>query len=244
MRRKIGVSVISLLPWSIISLPLAVGIAGSAGFSGIQLLPLRGMNGKNIWEISDNFVISIENAWNSGTLSGTLKRLFRLSGEKNPTLKDWLFFGETPDVKRRMGIIKDRFPDALYVVHSAGRGIVEIHPELRLRDIDYARIGIDVVLDTEHWIRGGRHGEPPVTTDWRRFLQILNPNQIKLIHFKPGYPSAQEARAILLELAKITNCPVILEARPPLVHLVKWNISEKMVWLMEHYNFMNKILQD
>jgi hypothetical protein len=242
MMQRLGVSVISLLPWSIRSFHFAIGLAASVGFSGIQLLPIRGLNERNLFELCENFVISVEGAWNSGNLLGAAKRLLGISGEEDPTLKDVLIFGETMAVKSRMEIIKKRFQSAIFINHGAGIGPVEMNPELGVPDRAYAKNEVDVVWDNEHITRKGRHGEPPVTTDWRKFLQTLDPTRIKMIHYKPSYPTPEEAKEMLIKLSQITSCPVVLEARPPNSHFVTRSIRSKVIWLKRHYDFMESIL--
>jgi hypothetical protein len=244
VERKIGVNVISLLPWSIRNLNSSLGLAATVGFSGVQLLPLENMSRTNLDQIPRHFVISYEGAWNSGTFSGVAKRLLGISGEEDPTLKDWLIFGKKPLAKARLELIKTKFPDALPVIHSAGRGILEMHPELRLRDIDYIKNDVSVVWDTEHVVRVGRHGEKPLTTDWRRFLGILDHKNIKLIHYKPDLPGllpTSETGEMLLRLAELTTCPVVLEARPPNSHFTDREIFGKIDWLQGHFGFLESI---
>ena len=214
MNRRIGVSVVCMLPWSLgrNGLARAAIMARLAGFQGLQILPMRGWDELTFTEASPNQIISFELAWNCGSLWKAVLRHLHLAGEESPLLHDWLLFGKCDDTERRAEMIFHHFQKtSMFITHDVIHvGVMEMHPELDLEVGVYADYPHGLVWDTEHVIRSGRHGQPPITDDWEKLLDEVGHN-IRLIHVKdPINPKMLKA------LAEKTTCPVIFEARPPL----------------------------
>ncbi|MFA6048061.1 MAG: hypothetical protein WCV59_05465 [Parcubacteria group bacterium] len=240
MNRKIGVSVVCMLPWSLgrNGLARATIMAHNAGFSGLQILPLRGWDPLTFTEASPDQIISFELAWNCGSLCKAILRHLHLAGEENPLFHDWLLFGKCAATERRAEMMFRYFQrTSMFITHDVIHvGVMEMHPELDLETGVYANYPHGLVWDTKHVIRSGRHGQPPVTEDWVRLLDEVGHN-IRLIHVK--YPVNPK---MLKALAEKTNCPVIFEARPPLGNIFKPPMrhaqKRAIEWLKEKRTFL------
>lgn len=117
------------------------------------------------------------------------------------------------------------FPDAIFSAHDWHyQEPIEMHPEAGLSIKEYAERSYGLVWDTVHVLRMGRHGEAPVTDDWRRLFEQVGGN-IRLIHFKDGADPE-----MLRTLAEATDCPIILETRPPIK--VMMSRSDLIGWLV------------
>ena len=101
MRRKYGISTISLVPWSFghKGFEKSLDIAEELGLDGIQALPMRGwtlepsLYARYLDDPWDKLIISFEGAWNSGTVIQALKRRFGFGKEGYPTFLDLYLFG-------------------------------------------------------------------------------------------------------------------------------------------------------
>lgn len=211
-----GISVICAIPWSLgeHGLGRSLDLANEAGFDGLQILPMRGWSGLTFLElltIPKRRVLSFESAWNCGTFFEAIMRHLHIAGESNPLLHDWLLFGRCEEIIDRNDLIYNLFKKtALRVVHNPmDFGMLEMHPELQVRINFYADHPVGLVWDTEHVLRPGRHGEPPVTKNWPELLEKIKHN-IGLIHVKNNADPK-----MLKALAYETDCPVIFEGRPP-----------------------------
>jgi hypothetical protein len=243
MSRKIGINVVSMVPFSLGrgGLARALGIASEAGFDGLQLLPLRFWNAFTFFDILKEKIISFELAWNCGSIWGAILRHSHLTGEENPTLKDWILFGKCETVEDCAELIFRNFQKtSMFVTHdTVHAGVIEMHPELEMMADDYADYHHGLVWDTEHVLRFGHHGEPPVTLDWIDFLEEVKGN-IHLIHAKPFsmfHRKEHEYEAMLTMLGEKTKCPVIFEGKPPFSTMLS---RRKMIsWLKEQRTFLS-----
>ncbi len=240
MTRIIGVSVVSLLPWSLGKKGLArsIRIAHEAGYAGVQALPFKSWDPSSFDSIDRDAVISYEGPWNTGFFSGALRRLFGRAGEEEPTLLDWLLFGSGE--KQILGRLVDCFPAALYVVHHKGEDPLEINPEAGLTVADYLSYEPGLVWDTEHVRRPRRDGQGgPVAENWYELWRELDPAQIKLIHFNARGRALKEFLAgevndlaiMLHNVAQTTTCPIVVEIPPPVTQKTLVRIRE----LIEYY---------
>lgn len=224
MDRIIGVSVASLLPWSLgqKGLDRAVRIAHAAGYAGVQALPLRSWDPLSFEGIDPDAIIAYEGPWNMGSFWGAIRRLCGRAGEEEPTLLDWLLFGSGE--KQILGWLAATFPEAVYVAHRPGDDLLEIHPEADLTVADYISYEPGLVWDTHHVRRPRRDGRSgPVVERWFELWRQLDPAQLRLIHFNAR---GKELRAFLAgevnelarmfyNVARATTCPIIVEISPP-----------------------------
>lgn len=230
-RRQWGINIASLLPWSWgpAGPRRAWQIARKAGFDGLQILPFRGWDRPEV-AIPTQSVISLESAWNTGPLSRALLRAIGRLDHPHPTIKDWLLFGASRERCHDWQLRAARhFRRAILSQHVVGgwhSHPIEIHPELGLSLDQYRAYPGGLVWDTRQVRRRGRDGAlPPVTADWRGFLDGLAHHQIiRLIHINTTTDEVVEAAwhretefvAMLQRLARATpmSCPVILELAP------------------------------
>jgi len=249
MNRKIGVSVISMFPWSLGKNGLArsVMMAHEAGFQGLQILPMRGWDHFTFSGVLGEQIISFELAWNCGSFWKAILRHLHLAGEENPLLHDWFLFGKCDATERRAEMMFRYFQrTSMFITHDVIHvGVMEMHPERDLEICDYASYPHGLVWDTEHVIRSGRHGQPPITDDWERLLDEVGHN-IRLIHVKaPMNPKMLKALA-----EKTTaDVPVIFESLPfdskGVISLIKnisespWNARKRTIeWLKNKRTFL------
>lgn len=237
MSRKIGVSVISLLPWSLGKNGLfnAWKLARIAGFDGLQLLPMRGWDKVTPKTIPPNFVISFEDAWNCGKLLPSIGRELHLLGENHPRFHDVVLFGACTEVKERFNALFTHLGGtAMLVTHNSRQaGVLEMNPE-----DNHTRHG-GVCWDTKHVVRSGTNGESPITRDWRTLLEIVRHN-VRLIHVNDSAPIDPK---MLVALAEATDCPVIYEAKPPLKHILHspFGARKRMLkWLEERRMYLEE----
>jgi len=249
-----------MLPWCLgrYGLNRSATLAYDAGFQGLQILPMRGWDHLTFSGISSEKIISFELAWNCGPLGSAIirsshafslkvLRYFKLGAltealpspnENRPLITDWFLFGNCDATERRAELMFHHFQKtSMFITHDViHAGVVEMHPELDLEVGIYANYPYGLVWDTEHVIRSGRHGQPPVTDDWEKLLDEVGHN-IRLIHVKdPVNPKMLEA------LAKKTTCPVIFETRPPLGKIFKPPMrhvqKRALEWLTSRRNFL------
>ena len=135
----------------------------------------------------------------------------------------------------------------MFITHdTVHAGAMEMHPEREMTAGNYALYPHGLVWDTEHVIRPGRHGEPPITDNWENLLEEVKYN-IRLIHVKNSAPPE-----MLKALAENTSSsiPVIFEDMPfgstDAVSLIKnmalppLGIKERMIaWLKGRRNYLN-----
>ncbi|OGC80223.1 hypothetical protein A3K01_00775 [candidate division WWE3 bacterium RIFOXYD1_FULL_43_17] len=172
----------------------------SAGYAGIQALPIKFWSYKRIHEWEKD-VISFEDAFNFGL--------------------PWkaLLFG------RR---ISPFFPQAILVAHHWQKGVaVEIHPELSTsieEYLDFCANGGRFCWDTLHVRRRRRDGSSGID-DWEKLLQALPEGAVELIHVHPKKAeipaflngASTEFREMLSLLGlKFPRVPAIIEIFPPL----------------------------
>jgi len=241
MSRKIGVSIVCMVPWSLWQngLGRAIIMAHDAGFDGLQILPMRGWNQLTFPEIPKEKIISCENAWNYGSFWGAVLRRFHIAGEDKPLFKDWALFGDEKSSQYVYDLICRKFPNSLMVSHDLyyrAFGPLELNPEMEI-SVPYERLDCSFVWDTEHVVRSGRHGERPVTDNWERLLDKIGHN-IKLIHVK----SSADPK-MLKALAKETDCPVIFEDRPPFGKIFRPPLKDSkdrmIAWLKDRRTFLS-----
>jgi len=248
-KRIFGVNIATLFPWSWgpWGFHASLALALSAGFDGLQILPMRGWGNICLTEEEKQRVIAMEDAWNGGKLRYALWReaaiiwhrkkgkSMGMEWERFPRLHDWLLFGSWVKSYEVMRNHINTFDlGQIVTYHIWNRNLpVEICPENATMfpegPINYPP---GIVLDTEHLTRCGRHGQPAI--DWKKLLDRLDSNQVKFIHVKPHAPEVAELRKMLLALAELTHdsrCPIILEASPRILLFGRW---EKTVsWLRE-----------
>jgi hypothetical protein len=209
MARKFGVSVISMLPYSLgpNGLGRSVEIAVNAGMDGVQALPLYGWNPKLFPERG---VLSIEEAWGQG------------SNYSQHSVRNYLLFDREYRSFYLYNKLYAKYPYAIRSMHGVYTDPVEIHPELKISEEGYLRAGFPIVFDTLHVRRIGANGEPPVTTDPLRFISLLG-KRIQLIHLRLSHEEEksllkQEETSEIVKVAKslnnYTKCNVILELVP------------------------------
>lgn len=220
MRRVYGLNVVSLWPYCLgpKGPEHSIKMAQSAGYAGIQALPMKFWSYKRVkeWE---NDVLSFEDAFGFGPLYKALLRQLGLIGEPAPLLVDWLLFG------RR---ISPFFPRAIPVVHHWQRGVaVEVHPELSTSSeeyLDFCANGGKLCWDTLHVSRRKRDGSRGID-DWEKLLEALPESAVELIHVHPKKAEipaflsgvSAEFREMLYALGrKFLKPPAIIEVFPPL----------------------------
>lgn len=256
MERKIGVSVASLLPWSLgkdgIYKSIEIAVEKS-GFNGLQILPMRRWQAE---ETLGDWVISFEDAWNSGSFFGAIEREIyqfvtrkKCAMEEKPRFYDWFLFGNREEACDIAYHFRQEFWRAIYISNEwpsysakADYNAIELCPEMfpmRKQNIfDQICAISNIAFDTEHVTRKGRHGEPPIAEcwKWRDLIELIEPERIKLIHVKPHFPAGSELPQMLATLAKKTKdtmCPVILEAKP-----IFRSKKKTIDWLKEHLDFL------
>ena len=174
MTIELGISLASLLPWSMKSWLWPWGSptraacwAKEAGYEFLQVLPLRGTTGKEQFALPVRYK---EDAWNA--IYGIWQAFRHQSGAAGmPSgLLDWAFF---PDPITCWQIVSGRTGWTGYQIsHSFGpfSTLVELCPELEMTPEQVAAKckadNIGLVLDTEHLARDRRpfgpyHGKKP-----------------------------------------------------------------------------------
>jgi len=240
MKRKYGVNVLSLWPWSSgkDGVERAVGMALDAGFDGVQALPLRGWGGCK-YKSFGQFVISYEDSFANGGffesfINSSRKMVGKLLGTKNatpisPLFEDWLFFG-----KYNRSLPSNS--SAVKVVHTMDdRGnMLEINPSAEIlgsyRDFAILNGTGRLCWDTFHVREKNKRAYQVQHIDaWETTLASLPNNSIGLIHVHPIQNSKVDELDLLLSgkycelvnmlryLRDTTNAPVILEIVPPMV---------------------------
>lgn len=237
MARKIGLNVVMTFPWCLGfgGLHRAIKLSRLAGYDGLQILPLRGWSAGDFEGVDPERIIAMEDAWNHGPFLSALARQAGLIGEPAPLFHDWLLFGPSgKTIADRLALMRSIFPDAIFPAHKpSGTDPIEMHPEAGLSIKEYAERPYGLVWDTAHVLRMGRHDEAPVTNDWRKLFAQVSGN-IRLIHVKDGADPE-----MLKALAEVTDCPVILETRPPIkviinqLSLIDW--LEKKRRVIRHF---------
>lgn len=181
---RVAVSMVSLLPWSFGSgnINRSLEKANSSGFDWIQALPLRGICSNPL--VAQRPVISREDAWNSGTVAGALKRYFiQPDNEDLPTFLDWFLFGNRDNAFDNNWLLGCMLPDAVSIKHElpVKKGeLFEINPE---GTDNFRCVGTKegVVIDTKH-VRTSRNG---YRFDWKKVLSMVELGRVKMIHVQP-----------------------------------------------------------
>jgi hypothetical protein len=222
-KRKYGITAVSLWPWSLGSRgpERSIKMAMDAGYDGIQAIPIKGWSYEKVDDWG-KYVISFEDAWNTGPLWKAILREIGLMKEPAPRMVDWLLFGK---------VLTYHYPNAIESLHHPDpkqKGVLEMYPDLwndPQKYIDYANQGGSLCWDTWH-IRRPIRGtvEPEPLGDWRKLLKALPGGSIKLIHVHPIQMEIREFLAgefnelaqMLLALSYKTNAPAIVEVFPPL----------------------------
>ena len=223
MARIYGLNVVSLWPYCLgpRGPERSIKLAASAGFDGIQALPMKGWSYKGVREWEDR-VISFEDAFMYGPLWQAVLRQVGILDEPAPLLVDWLLFGRK---------VSPFFPRAILVAHHWQKGVaVEVNPELEVRAQAYLNFCTDggrLCWDTLHVRREQRNGGEAVS-DWRHLLSDLPAGSLELIHIHPTKeelaPFLAGTQTELTEMiaslgAKFPTVPAIVEVFPPLVSL-------------------------
>jgi len=209
MTRKLGVSVISLLPYSLgpDGLGRSVELAKKAGLSGVKALPLHGWDPK---KFPLKGVMSIQEAWRSST------------NHYSANVKNYLLF----DREHRSFYIYNKllvkYPYALRSMRGVYVDAVEIRPELNITEDEYLKAEYPVVLDTQHIRRMGDSGQTQITKDPEGFITDLG-KRIQLIQLQLSeeeeddlfhHNEKSDIVKIVRTLNLNTKCNVILETIP------------------------------
>lgn len=233
--RQYGVSVVSLFPWSLGpgGPKKTVQMAKSAGYDGIQALPLRGWGGTPL-SAYETYVLAFEDAWNYGGFWEVPLRMLGVRPE-GPTFLDWVLFRSPHSTS---------FANAIPSAHHMRLGVAtEIHPELTTNVDDYVSFceaGGKLCWDTWHVRRNRREGQPGIA-DWKDLLRQLPEDAIALIHVhlvKGEIESFFAGEGELVEmLAKLNetvsaDVPVIIEIAPPMT--TRSRTTEFLAQVREH----------
>ena len=209
MTRKFGVSVISILPYSLgpNGLGRSIEIAKGIGLDGVQALPLYGWDPKLF---PKKGVLSIEQAWN-------------LDDNYYPNIiRNYLLFDREYRSFYLYNKLYVKYPYATRAMPGVYTDPVEIHPELKFSEEEYLKAEYPIVFDTLHTRRNGINGEPPITTDLIRFISQIG-KRIHLIHLRlddeeevqlSKQDEHSEIVKIVRTLNKFTKCNVIFELIP------------------------------
>jgi len=176
--------------------------------------------------MSGKIVPKIEKEWNAGSLYGAILRHLRLAGGEYPLIWDWLMFGTKRQALTKYKMLRQQYPNAVYVAHSRDeKNPVETSPEALMTQRDYMQYVPGVVVDCAHIRRVGRNGEPIVAGgDWLEFTErLVRTRQVKLVHFHPVGEESTEVLAgkmpdhlgEFLKIVRNAGVPVVLEIRPP-----------------------------
>lgn len=226
--RVCAVSVVTLVPWSLgpLGQRMSAWIANLAGVK-LQVLPLRGWNPP--FYLPQGMVVSLEEAWNGGSLAGVVRRqVLKVSGEEDPLLVDWLLYGAKKSSAARYNALTQAYSQALEIIHASGNLPLEVNPECRMSWIDLCTYQPGLVIDTLHLGEVGRHQEPPVCRGEREveaFLDCLDPSRILAIHVNARGPelkallSGQNCWTAMVlrylgEKTRDSKCPVVMEFSP------------------------------
>lgn len=213
-----------------------------AGYDGVQVIPLRGMDGE------EQNIAFFEEAWNPvWSFPQALRHLPGRSGAPSQR-EDWVVSPNPTECSR----IEDRLRlRGIREIHhgfsTPGAKLVEVSPALSMTASQIARncdgFGIRLVMDTWHLRRGYRSDEiylGPIRAnrpsplgeteeDWFRTIDTLVPH-VAMVHVNPGkdtgetekfltYPPAASITGRLLRhlLARVKVCcmdEIILVAEP------------------------------
>lgn len=220
----IGISWASFFPWTMLGTRFAGLMVEKAGYSGVQVLPMRRISS----DFEQSAVISREDEWNAGSFWGAVQRHLGWAGGEKPLIHDWLMFGSYRAVQVKMEMLSTRYPRAIYVVHRRDeKNPVETSPEALMKQKDYMQYGPKVVVvDCAHIRRVGKNGETAIAGgDWLEFVsRLTRAGQVRLVHFHPiGEESTQvfagnmpQHLGQFLSIVSEALVPVIVEIRPPI----------------------------
>jgi len=239
--------------------PKSANLADDAGFSGLQLLPIRGVEfPENI--VPTECVCSYENdSWHSNPERygwGSWKRVFGLASDYYPLPWDhWLFEAAHHTLRRRQ-FFYETYPDALEVTHDAMSAVQaencglnrawEIHPDKSGRLEAFLEGGWGLVLDTYHIqgvsvaedLKGENIAPPDIPMTLVNRLMESCPDRVKLVHVHPGFwdvfslfTRGTWSLTPMLELLKPLDVPFVLEVIPllPVTILASWGVREPFV---------------
>ena len=222
---RIGISIGSMIPYSLISVRMIARWAKDAGYSFLQALPLRGMTGKEILALP---VFYKEHAWNPvWSLSQALKH--EPGGEGMPSyINDWIA-SPNPD---RCQQIFDTLPGREITHHfeNASGRLVELCPELQMTPMEIAekcrREGFGLVLDTEHLSRGFRENDTDNFGKQALLIHEIMINEaidilapfIQIVHLKDSTPDLQDMNFVreLLSVDIRPEIDFVAEFKPKL----------------------------
>lgn len=192
----------------------------------IQILPLRGILGNELWPLP---VIFREPAWNPvNSLREARTPDEAVIGSHNPM--DWLFFPNKQDSARVFSRLPGQTID--HEFSSDGKPqLVELCPELLMTPeqiVDRCkRTGSRLVLDTEHLGRQFRESSThygqlsPLANDqtWRQAIDVLAPH-IDVMHVKSTTGLDADIVRHFLSRARLRNITIIAEYKPSKASLV------------------------
>ena len=242
MTIRYGISLASLLPWSMQSWfwpwgspTRAARWAKEAGYEFLQVLPFRGTTGREQYDLP---VLYKEGAWNAAFgLCQVLRHQLGAAGMPSGPL-DLVFFPDPLTCRRVVKGWKARFISHSFKMH---RMLVEICPELEMTSQEIAAKceidNIQLVLDTEHLVRDRRpfdsnfgkkphpffpgvnlsEGEMP---DFGAIRAAIEPmaHHIVVIHVKsvaPGTIDRQIISALMDSPDRRDHLDAVAEYKPP-----------------------------
>jgi len=177
-KRRLGVNLASILPWSAYSLRIAERVTRQAGFAFWQVLPFWSVSGSSLMyaQVPTKYV---ESAWNATTLWRHLSK--KPGSEGLPTKwQDVLFFPSPMSCLRRYDSVVYS-SNIVEISHRLRRGaFVEFHSGLKVPAKEMSVHGFSkiskkwVVLDTYHLRHVGGGSFRPYK-EWREDLITLAP---------------------------------------------------------------------
>lgn len=223
--RKIGINVISMLPWvwGKRGLKTAVNISRDLGYSGLQVIPLRGWDTQKEYS---NHVISVEDPWNTGSFIEGFLRALKVLDHPHNTLLDWVLFGRNPKYLY--------YPTALKVTRYPNLpGVFEFNKSTYKGIEAHVSRGGTICWDTFH---AGN------ISDWEE-LYVKYSSHISLVHIHLAKKDIPEfLGGIYLDVAKMIvrlntlpkDIPFIVEIAPPDPRET-FDVLEKMIKVLRLY---------
>lgn len=180
----------------------ALQVAREAGYNKLIVAPLRGWNERELRSIPPRKVGAIEGAWHPLTSDNVFQgdAWLRLLGKRNATQAalpwDNYFWGMSQDVGKRMQLIQELFPHALFSGHTPenleiwpGPRAWEINPDHSVKDekgvlSTPGKLSVDFV----HLIRSARNNpqirlvQPERLVPFLERLVALRGKDIAMVH--------------------------------------------------------------
>ena len=242
-----GISIASLLPyamrtalWAHGSPMMAAKWAQKAGYEFLQVLPLRGVTGRENWPLPVKYH---EGAWNP--VNGLLQGLrHQIGGEGMPSTPiDWAFFPKIAECRK----VEALLPGENISHHLAANGLYEVNPDDRLAANTIARYcrdeGCRLVIDTEHLLRADRNAAEDSSvlgatrTERHEAVKVLAP-YVAAVHVKSVTDSG--SHTIVENLLSAANRPAeinfVAEYKPKLG--TPSAVQDHMAWFLANMKMM------